>query len=166
MAQERFFLLAGVIAAHPNHEVYGRTRLQKTIKLLQRIGFPTDYSYTIHFYGPYSEGLQAEIGLLEAFDLVKEDVEQTKDEKACYVMHASPEAVTPEIKPFRPAIDKMSKADPVVLELAATYDSFREMGSSHDEAMLRLKRKKGDKCLNGNDIAALHLLKDLGLPTN
>ena len=62
---EKFRWLAAVVAAHPEHKVVGRTRLQKTVKLLQRLGAPLDYDYTIHFYGPYSEGVQADIGLLE-----------------------------------------------------------------------------------------------------
>jgi hypothetical protein len=69
----------------------------------------------------------------------------------------------PEIRGFQPYIDKMSDADAVVLELAATYDAFREMGSEHDEAMRRLRRKKGDKCAGGNEERALWLLKALGL---
>jgi uncharacterized protein YwgA len=164
MIKERFRWLAGVIAAHPDREVHGRTRLQKTIKLLQRLGFPTDYSYKIHFYGPYSEGLQAEIGLLEAFGLVNEHLKQTRDGTPYYVLHAAPEAAMSEIAPYQSAIEEMNSAVPVVLELAATYDSFREMGSDHSEAMARLHRKKGDKCLDGNDTTALELLGRLGLP--
>lgn len=68
--REKFLWLAAVIAAHPEHKVVGRTRLQKTVKLLQRLGAPMDYDYMIHFYGPYSEGVQADIGLLEAFGFV------------------------------------------------------------------------------------------------
>jgi len=46
---ENWRWLAAVIAAHPNHEVYGRTRLQKTVWLLQSMGMPTDYVYSLHF---------------------------------------------------------------------------------------------------------------------
>src|SRR5207253_2439929 len=68
--QER--LLAAVIAAHENHQVVGRTRLQKTIKLLQRLGLPTDYGYMNFFYGPYSEAVQTDIRLLAHQGLVSE----------------------------------------------------------------------------------------------
>jgi uncharacterized protein len=163
MNQERFRWLAGVIAAHPNREVHGRTRLQKTIKLLQRLRFPTDYTYTIHFYGPYSEGLQAEIGLLEVLGLVKEDVREAKDGTPYYALRAARDAAMIEIVPFQPTIDTMSAATPVVLELAATYDSFREMGSDHQQALMRLRRKKGSKCDDGNEEKALELLSALGL---
>jgi hypothetical protein len=47
--------------------------------------------------------------------------------------------------------------------LAATYDAFREAGSDHEEAIKRLRRKKGSKCDNGNQEKALELLVALGL---
>ena len=71
--KERFRWLAAAIAAHKDRKVVGRTRLQKEIKLLQRLGFPTEYSYTLFFYGPYSEGLHAEVRFLQAFGLVTEE---------------------------------------------------------------------------------------------
>ena len=163
MIKERFRWLAGVIAAHPDREVYGRTRLQKTMKLLQRLDLPTDYTYKIFFYGPYSDGVQADIGLLEAFRLVTEDLRCARDGTPYYVLRAAPEAAMPEMAPYQPAIDLMSGASVVVLELAATYDSFREMGSDHAEAVQRLRRKKGSKCDEGNQEKALELLVALGL---
>ena len=42
MKTGNFWWLAGVIAAHDGRRVVGRTRLQKTVKLLQRLGLPTD----------------------------------------------------------------------------------------------------------------------------
>jgi hypothetical protein len=59
----------------------------------------------------------------------------------------------------------MEKADAVSLELAATYDAFRAMGSDHHDALKRLRRKKGSKCANGNEAKALGLLRELNLPT-
>ncbi len=52
-------------------------------------------------------------------------------------------------------IDVMQDADPVVLDLAATYDMFRTMKSDHEDAMAWLRRKKGSKCANGNDPKAM-----------
>jgi hypothetical protein len=51
-----------------------------------------------------------------------------------------------------------------VLELAATYDSFREAGLEHEEALESLRRKKGNKCEGGREEQALALLSKLGLP--
>ena len=164
MWPEKFRWLAGVIAAFPNHHVVGRTRLQKTVKLLQRLRFPTDYGYTIHFYGPYSEGVQADIGLLEKLGLVREEAVPKQDGETYYKLRATEAAALPEVARFKPQIDIMANADPVVLELAATYDMFRETGSDHAEALERLRRKKGTKCAEGREQQALALLHQLGLP--
>jgi uncharacterized protein YwgA len=162
MRLEKFRYLAGVIAAHPNRQVVGRTRLQKTVKLLQRLGFPTDYGYMSFFYGPYSEGVQFDIGLLEHFGLVKEERRQGS-EKPYYVMTAVESAKLPELKKFQKFIDILSDTDATVLELAATYDSYRERGDDHDIALERVRRKKGSKCDEGRLDSALQLLRTLGL---
>ena len=129
------------------------------------MGFPTEYSYTLFFYGPYSEGLHADVGLLQAFGLVTEHERSSHQGDTYFVLTASPEAVMAETAPYRHFIDLMQNADAVVLELAATYDIFRTMNSDHEGAMMRLRRKKGGKCDNGNDERALELLRRLGLPT-
>lgn len=166
MNMEPFRWLAGVIAAHEDRKIVGRTRLQKEIKLLQRLGLPTRYRYSIHFYGPYSEGVQAEIGVLEMLGLAKEE-EYTRDGASYFIIEATDEAdLGDQMDPFRKAIAQMAEANAVVLELAATYDAFREQGADHAEATERLRRKKGEKCEEGREAKALELLGELGLPTN
>lgn len=168
--REKFFWLAAVIAAHPGHKVIGRTRLQKTVKLLQRVGAPLDYDYMIHFYGPYSEGVQSDIGLLEILGLVCEKPCEAQDGSTYFVLQATdaakPLAEREEVKRLGTAIAAMSDTNAVVLELAATYDAFREMGDDHATALERLNRKKGQKCAGQNVSKALSLLKNLSLPTN
>ncbi|MCK6486383.1 MAG: hypothetical protein HUU22_18270 [Phycisphaerae bacterium] len=165
--REKFLWLAAVIAAHPDQKVVGRTRLQKTIKLLQRLGAPMDYDYMIHFYGPYSEGVQSDIGLLEAFGFVEEDKCSNQEGAAYFILKATDAATKlacrPEVSKFHSAIRTMSETDPIVLELAATYDAFRDMGHDHKSAIERLRRKKGVKCEQGRAEQALELLKKLGL---
>lgn len=155
--------VAALIAAHPDQRIFGRTRLQKEVKLLQRLDFPTDYSYSIHFYGPYSESLQSDIGLMEVYGLISESCEQGRDGNEYYVLEATESADLPDVSEFEGFIAQLCNAPTVVLELAATYDAFRERGDDHEEALERLRRKKGAKCENGNEDAALELLSDLGL---
>ncbi len=164
MPIENFRWLAGLVAAHPDGRVVGRTRLQKELKLLQRVGFPTDYSYTIHFYGPYSEGVQADIGLLDAFGFVDETPKTTEDGKPYYVLHAKAGSSLAEVENFRPQIDLLASASPLSLELAATYDAFREAGADHAEALSRLRGKKASKCNALSERQAFELLQSLGLP--
>jgi uncharacterized protein YwgA len=164
MSIDKHRWLAAVIAAHPNRQVIGRTRLQKTIRLLQRLGLPTDYTYSNYFYGPYSEDLQADLGLLEQMGLITEELHRNRDESATYYVEtALPRADLAEIEPFRPHIESLSQTDAVVLELAATYDAFRSMGFDHEESLQRIRRKKGPKCGDGREQQALDLLQALGL---
>ncbi len=166
MNHERFRLLAAVIAAHPEGHIVGRTRLQKTIKLLQRLGLQTDYDYMLHFYGPYSEGLQAEIGLLENLGLVEEKQSVSRGDRPYYTIKSKPGAALQEVEEqFGDAIKLIADADPIVLEIAATYDAFRETGMTHEKALEAVRLKKKAKCKHNNDRHALALLKKLGLPT-
>lgn len=165
MRTGNFWWLAAVIAAHDDRRVVGRTRLQKTVKLLQRLGLPTDYLYTIFFYGPYSEGVFRDIQMLAELGLITEE-ERVNQEGATpyFVLTATTEAVMEEVDRFKPAIQEMEQADLVVLELAATYDAFREMGSAHAEALVRLRHKKASKWNEERETRALELLRRLGLP--
>lgn len=155
--------IAALIASHPDKKIFGRTRLQKEVKLLQRLGYPTDYGYSIHFYGPYSESLQSDIGLMEAFGTIAESPELGRDGNEYYVLEALDTDGLPDVSEFEGVIGTLAGANSVVLELAATYDAFRERGDDHDEATIRLRKKKGAKCEGGNEDAALELLADLGL---
>jgi uncharacterized protein YwgA len=137
--KEGFRWLAGAIASHKDRTVAGRNRLQHEIKLLQRLGFPTKYLYTVFFHGPYSEDLQAEIGFVQAFGLVSEEERSSKQGHSYLVLTASPDAVMAETADFQRYIVLMQDADAAVVELAATYDMFRTMKSDHEDAMMRLR---------------------------
>ena len=166
MRTGNFWWLAAVIAAHEGRRVVGRTRLQKTMKLLQRLGLPTDYRYSIFFYGPYSEGVFGDSRLLQQMGLISEQEHSGGEGGTPYFeMTARPEAVMEEVARWRSAIDAMQQADLVVLELAATYDAFREMGSDHTEAVARLKHKKAARWTEERHARALELLGRLGLAT-
>ncbi len=157
---EGYRWLADVIAAHTDGQIYGRTRLQKTIKLLQSLGLPTGYGYMNYFYGPYSENLQADLRLVQQLGLVTEEPQQSWDGTEYYVFTARQPAGT-EIDPYRPAIELLGNAETVVLELAATFQAFKELGLDDEEATRRLRQKKGTKCDNGNEGRAVRLLGEL-----
>ena len=164
MRTGNFWWLAAVIAAHENRRVIGRTRLQKTVKLLQRLKLPTDYRCSIFFYGPYSEGVFRDIGLLAELGLIREEERSSQEGGTPYfVLQAQAEAEMAEVGAWRPAIARMQEADLVDLELAATYDAFREMGSDHAEGLERLRHKKAAKWTAERERRALGLLGELGL---
>ena len=69
-----------------------------------------------------------------------------------------------KIEQFRPQINLLASALPLPLELAATYDAFRESGADHAEALSRLRAKKPSKCNALSEQQAFELLRSLGLP--
>ncbi len=162
---ENYRWLAGLIAAHPNGRVVGRTRLQKEVKLLQSLDFPTDYAYMIHFYGPYSEGLNSDIGLLEGMGFVTEQERVSQEGNPYYIINACEGTPSADVSEFKEIISLMTNAESVVLELAATYDAFRDTDADHEDALRRVRRKKRSKCDGGNLEAALKLLDDLHFQT-
>jgi uncharacterized protein YwgA len=163
MAIENLRWVAAVISAHPNHEVVGRTRLQKTIWLLQRSGLPTNYVYSLHFYGPYSEELKADIGLAGRYGLINETARQAMDGTEYFVLSVAPSANLADITRFKRSLDLLVSANPIVLELAATYDAFRKMGLSPEAAQANVREMKGDKCNDGREERALDLIGRLEL---
>jgi uncharacterized protein YwgA len=161
---ESFRTLTAVIAAHPEGEVVGRIRLQKTICLLQRLGLPTDYLYSLHFYGPYSEDLHSEVTLLKNLEMVQEVEDPVGRDGVQYTIKAVTDLANPElVSEFQDKIDIMAKTSSVILELAATYDMFKQHGNDDATALERLRSKKGSKCAKGNEKRAMQLLVQLGL---
>jgi uncharacterized protein len=163
---ENYRWLAGLIAAHPDGKVVGRTRLQKEVKLLQSLGFPTDYGYMIHFYGPYSEELNADIGLLDSLGFVNEEERVSQEGNPYYIISACAGVPVADVSDFDSEIRLMARSDSTVLELAATYDAFRDSGANHDEAVARVARKKGSKCDGGRLELAIELIRNLDLPAD
>jgi uncharacterized protein len=165
MYVENFRMLAALIYAHSEHTVEGRTRLQKTVRLLQRIGFPTDYTFSIYFYGPYSDGVASDVQSLKAIGYIEEKPVDFGSDVTRYEFRSCENELEDEIEPFRDKIKLLENYDLVVLELAATYDSYLQMTGSKEDALVRLRHKKGEKCTPENEERALALLNALGLQT-
>ncbi|SFG23458.1 YwgA family protein [Sporolactobacillus nakayamae] len=64
----------------------GRKKLQKSIYIFQRLGFPFHQIFHFHFNGPYSEELSVQLEELCDFGFLIEDREETqnKDETCSY----------------------------------------------------------------------------------
>lgn len=166
MKPERFRWIAAVVYAHPNHKVVGRTRLQKTMRLLQQLGLPVDYDFRMHYYGPYSDGIQSDINLLQRMRLVHEEVQVSQDTSRPYsIFTAGEDAKMDALEGFRDAIQRMDSEEAVVLELAATYDAFYEKVNNEERALSLLRRMKKDKCTEERMTRAFQLLSDLKLAT-
>jgi len=122
-------------------EVDSRKRLQKSIYLLQRAGCPLQFSYILHYYGPYSFELAGLIDQLKGADIIDESPEQTGFGGVRYRSEISQKGkrvlenfqksktgkkVYGQIQPFIPIFEKLNQKDLWVLELAATIAYFYE----------------------------------------
>lgn len=122
-------------------EVDSRKQLQKSIYLLQRAGCPLQFSYILHYYGPYSFELASLIDQLKGADIIDESAEPTGlsnirykskiKEKGKHVLKNFEKSETGkdmygQIKPFIPNFQSLNEEDPWVLELAATIAYFYE----------------------------------------
>jgi uncharacterized protein len=165
-------LLGAIVHAHRNHELVGRTRLQKTVYLLQRVGLPTDYQFEMYHYGPYSEELKDDVRLASSVGALDESGRVSSGGgEPYYIFRAAENVEVPRdlqrLQPLQPMLRTIiAQEDPTVLELAATYDAFREQGNDHEPALEALREMKGQKCEGGREDRALRLLRDLGLPTD
>jgi uncharacterized protein YwgA len=131
---------------------------------MQRLGLPTDYVYSLHFYGPYSEEVKADIGLAQQFGLITEAAKCARDGTEYFVLSARSSTTLPDIQQFSAALKLiMSEDDPIVLELAATYDAFRKMGLNREEALKNVREMKRDKCNDAREKRALNLIAELAL---
>ena len=122
-------------------EVDSRKRLQKSIYLLQQAGCPLQFSYILHYYGPYSFELAGLVDQLKGADIIDESPEQTGFGGVRYRSEISQKGkrvlenfqksktgkeVYAQIQPFIPIFEKFNQKDLWVLELAATIAYFYE----------------------------------------
>ena len=163
MKWSNFCYLAAVVAAHPDSRVDGRTRLQKTMKLLQSAGLRTGYGFRMHCYGPYSEEIFSHIRLLDRLGFVHETEQDLPDGKARYMIAASSHVPVPDIRNFRLKVTLLSQTPLTILELAATLVTLREAGFRRRTALSHLKAKKHEKCSPENLRQASNLIRRLGI---
>ena len=122
-----------------------------------------DYVYSLHFYGPYSEEVKADIELAERIGLITETPRVAQDGTEYFLLTAEPLEDLPDLGRLNEPLALVASEESTVLELAATYDAFREMGLPHEAALQSLRAKKGDKCAGGREMRALDIIRKLGL---
>ncbi len=114
-----------VIAAAGGRLV-GKTRLQKTAYILKIAGLSPDFSYTYHYYGPYSEEVATATkdAILDDLITETEDVAQWGGTFSIFTT-AYDGAVNPTA---RDVVAVACSSDPVTLELAATAAFLKVSG--------------------------------------
>jgi uncharacterized protein YwgA len=148
--------------------VTGRIRLQKTIYLLAKMGFPTPFTFAYHHYGPFSADLANTIDFSVEFGMVEEEVGHRKSDGARFSkfrLKARPDSRQSEFfsrREVEDALKKFMAVTSTVLELAGTIYWLK-----HDERCAdwrsEIIRRKGVKTREGRLEEAVGLLRSVGL---
>lgn len=121
----------------------GKTRLQKTVYLLEAksVGFGFDFRY--HYYGPYSEALATATTDAIALDLIRAELHPSTF-GIPYVSYHATHAADSKRDRRHQILNLLKEYDAVTLELAATshFLSLRGFASNHWEETIRRKREK------------------------
>ncbi len=131
------------IVAAAGGRLVGKTRLQKTAYILEisELGFGFSFSY--HYFGPYSHDVTASTADARADCLVEEREEVASWGGAYSVFLADVANRQCKDERFECIIQIASRADPVALELAATAAFLKLEG--FDDAWAETSRRKPSK---------------------
>jgi uncharacterized protein YwgA len=166
--REREDVVVAVVAAAPEARLTSRVRLQKTVYLLDRLGFESGFDFDYHHYGPYSRELDNATSDAKALKLIEERTEHRIRDGAGYSIFKSKSAAKPELyakagrQQVRDWIGLFARTNVTVLELAATIDWLL-----HEEKVpnwrSEIVARKGAKTSGGRLEKAIELLTSLGL---
>ena len=134
--------LAAVLAATGEID---SERLQRIVFVLQALGAPLRYTFRTHFEGPYSEDLEADLNLLVTQRFVEARTEpkgkavtfRPTGAAGAYLKQAD------EVRSYVKVIEELRKADPRVLDFAATYGAWREFRYGARDALERTLAAEG-----------------------
>ena len=161
-------VVVAVIAAAPNRRLTSRVRLQKTVYLLDRLGFESGYEFDYHHYGPYSRALDNTVADAKALKLIVERIEHRLRDGASYSAFETKRSAEPEAygrlgrERAGELIALFTETNVTVLELAATIDWLWQTEKRTDWDS-EVKARKGVKTEGGRFDKAVDFLASLGL---
>jgi uncharacterized protein len=147
------------LVADSGGELVGKTRLQKSVYILERAGLGSGFTFAYHHYGPYSEELSISADYAVALNLIEEERKEASWGGEYFVYKSKSSAVPCENDDRNKILKKLSAVDSVQLELAATAFLLHDLG--YDPPWDELVERKTDKATKTNIAAAKKLCKDL-----
>ncbi len=161
-------IVYAVVNAAPGHKLASRVRLQKTVYLLQALGFNNNLQFQYYHFGPYSRELDVALAEAHESNLVCESQARRQSDGATYSLfearpnnkHVSFGKLTQQRA--QELIAKFTTTNVTVLELAATahwLNNAEKIADWHTEIV----RRKGVKTENGRLERAIELLTELEL---
>lgn len=156
-------------------EIEGRTRIQKIVYLIEEIGNSSNFFYSYHHYGPYSEELTDTLNILKHVDekIIEErrDFEDSQGFTAVFQLkgaqnsssdqEASAESVS--FEKMQQYVTLMKKKSSTCLEIAATIHWLickRKVQNWEDELVILKGNKARPEILQ----QSRELLEELGIP--
>lgn len=126
------------VVAAAGGRLVGKTRLQKTVYILEAAGVVSGLNYTYHYYGPYSEDLAsaARDAVTDKTVREDEDIAQWGGKYSIYTTDFDGQIS----KTCKDLVTTACSSDPVTLELAATA-AFLKLSGIHDPWGETKKRK-------------------------
>lgn len=166
--EDRWIVLEDIVALNGG-QLVGKTRLQKTLYILQAVGVKLGYEFDYHHYGPYSEQIVEDakwavfLGKMEesqnlGFHQVPYTVFKTSRNPPDSVFGTSAEKV-------RSVLGLLNEYSAVVLELAATHLYLEKSGFA-ENAEQELISRKSAKATSERLAKSRELLGKLGLRHN
>jgi len=156
--------LAAVIAATGD---IAPERLQRLVFVLQALGAPLSYMYQMNFERPYSEDLESDLTLLVSQGLLESERDRRGE-----VLRVGPTKATAaflergeDVRRYSKAIEELQKADPRILNFAATFGAWRELRYEVPTALKRTREAVEEKTQREVAVEGERLLERLGLLT-
>jgi uncharacterized protein YwgA len=157
------------IVALSGGRLVGRTRIQKTVYLLDTQGLKSGAAYYYYNFGPFSDEVAAGISDGKFAGLLAEKIDQRRSDGSPFSIfetERAAESVTNLGSLKRPEamrlLGRLSSANSTVLELAATIHWLKFIEKVIDWRA-ELARRKGAKTGGGRTEMAVALLSDLGI---
>jgi hypothetical protein len=139
-------------------EIVGRTKLQKTIYLLELARFVSRFRFGYKHYGPFSEDLAEAADLAAAFGLISERL-CPASWGGTYSVYTAP-AGELSAQPSRVRLTRAAaQSDAVLLELAATAAYLAQ--ECRSDPWAETARRKPDKAADGRLAEAKGLYQEL-----
>lgn len=151
-------------------EIIGRIRTQKIFYLLEELGLASNFKFSYHHYGPYSETLSAQISAQCLFSSELDEVSEITSFGTKFSVYKLKDPTVPhqkscgdlEFGKAHSLIKKMKSTTSVVIELAATIHWLKEKEKVNDWKAELIKRK-ASKATTESIQKAEELLIDVGL---
>lgn len=118
----------------------GKTRLQKTMCLLELSGYELGFDFFYYRHGPYSDDLSVAISDASALGLIQEETERAQWGGVYSVFSSKKEATFKLEDSAVELVEIAKKADSVELELAVTAAFLATTGSSDPWKEVELRK--------------------------